>query len=67
MTLTVTDLTDFVGTTRAWIINNDVTVDVEVLSARQVFGRIDLLIEPVAGRGTTWVALTTTRPFRIVA
>ena len=59
--MTARTLTDLLGTIRAWTVTADVTVNVEVLDARQVFGRTDVLIRPVAGRGTTWVALTTTR------
>lgn len=34
-----------------------VRVDVRILDARTAFGREDVLVEPVAGAGKTWVSL----------
>lgn len=34
----------------------DLTVDVEILDVREVFGRTDFLVTPVAGSGQTWRA-----------
>jgi len=32
------------------------SVRVRIVNAREVFGRIDVLVEPVAGEGTAWVS-----------
>jgi len=37
---------------------NGLLIEVRVLDARKVWGRIDLLIEPTNGIGTIWVART---------
>jgi hypothetical protein len=60
MPLTTRELATVIGTVTTWKVSADITVDVEILDSRQVFGRTDVLIRPVAGTGTTWVAITQT-------
>ena len=36
-------------------------IKIEILDVRQVFNRVDYLVEPEAGRGSSWVAADTVR------
>jgi hypothetical protein len=36
--------------------------EVEIIDTRQRWGAVDALVRPVAGRGETWVALSSLRP-----
>jgi hypothetical protein len=38
------------------------TLEVEILEARELFGRLDVRVRPVAGTGEAWVMYKRTRP-----
>ena len=44
-----------IGKTGQLVIRPGCTTEVKVEDARQVFGRIDYLVKPMAGKGDCWV------------
>jgi len=52
--MTAKELTKFVGKTGRWK-TQGVEIEVTITDARLMFGRIDVLITPVAGKGEAWV------------
>jgi hypothetical protein len=46
----------FVGRAGLLRTDNNLTFAVEVLDAREVWGRLDYRVEPVAGNGSAWVS-----------
>lgn len=55
--MTNAELAAFVG--REGLITFDggkLTIEVHSKDAREVYGRLDILVEPVAGTGQAWVA-----------
>jgi hypothetical protein len=53
---TLLEIQKIIGQTADYNIGNGVTVWVIVRDARVRYGDLDYLIEPVAGKGTKWVA-----------
>jgi len=39
-----------------WIYHKGMEVEAVVIDAREVWGRIDILVRPAAGRGEAWVS-----------
>lgn len=39
-----------------WPSQSDLVIDVRVINTRVSYGRTDLLVEPVAGKGRVWVS-----------
>ncbi len=54
--MTSEELATYVGKVGLLNIGDSFAVDVKSLDARESFGRLDILIEPVAGVGLKWVA-----------
>lgn len=54
--MTSAELSAYVG--KKGLLNFGGTIAIEITSkdAREVFGRLDVLVEPVAGTGEAWVA-----------
>ena len=53
--MTNQELAEFVG--RTGILNTDkLGVLIRSLDAREVYGRLDILVEPVEGTGEAWVS-----------
>ena len=50
------DLARFIGQTGTVTFELSITVPVRVLDARQVWNRVDFLVEPVHGTGQRWVS-----------
>ena len=46
-----------VGHTGLWKVSDLVRVRVNILDARQVYDRVDLLITPIGGSGKQWVSI----------
>jgi len=40
------------------ILQSSLRVNVKILNAREMWGRVDFLVSPVEGTGTQWVAAT---------
>jgi len=40
------------------ILQSPLRVNVKILNAREMWGRVDFLVSPVEGTGTQWVAAT---------
>ena len=62
--MSVAELAGLVGRSGLLDLTSDrvaLSVAVVIHDAREVFGRRDVLIEPVAGRGRAWVALDRVR------
>jgi len=55
MKLSVKKLAELIGETRR-LRTGGLRVDVVVRDVREVFGRVDCLVTPVAGSGGQWVA-----------
>lgn len=53
--LTGFDLADYMGRTGSLRVDS-LRVEVRIADARQVWGRLDLLVSPVAGQGAEWVS-----------
>lgn len=53
---TLLEIQNIIGQTADYSLGNGVTVWVIVRDARVRYGDLDYLIEPVAGKGTKWVA-----------
>ena len=53
---TATYLSTLTGLTGTYPVK-DMTVEIRVTDARNRFGGVDVLIEPVCGSGATWVAV----------
>jgi hypothetical protein len=51
----ITELAGYVGKTCSWRAALNVTVQVRVVDVRRAFGRLDLLVEPIAGSGQLWI------------
>ena len=53
--MTNAELAEFVG--RTGLLSMDkIAVEVRAHDAREVYGRLDILVEPIAGTGQVWVA-----------
>lgn len=55
MKLSVRKLAELIGETRRLRVDG-LRVDVEIRDVREVFGRVDCLVSPVAGSGGQWVS-----------
>jgi hypothetical protein len=53
--LTGFDLADHIGRTGSLRVG-ELKIDVRIADARQVWGRLDYLVSPVAGQGAEWVS-----------
>ena len=56
--MTSAELAAYVGREGLLSCGGSIGVQVKSLDAREVFGRLYILIEPVAGTGQAWVAET---------
>ena len=54
--MTNQELAAYVGREGLVTYGGTIAVQVKSLDAREVYGRLDILIEPIAGTGQTWVA-----------
>lgn len=59
--MTARELAEMVGKAGTYSVNS-LKIDVVVLDAKQVYGRVDFLIEPKAGSGRIWVASSSVKP-----
>lgn len=50
------ELVAFVGKTGLMSFGGSIGVMVRSLNAREVYGRLDVLVEPISGTGHAWVA-----------
>jgi hypothetical protein len=55
--MTLLDYQSFIGRTGTLEAMPDCHVAVTILDVRSSFGRIDVLIAPIAGSGSTWVSI----------
>ena len=53
--VTVNELKGAVGR-KGYFLVHGLEVKVEILDVRQVFNRVDYLVQPEAGRGSAWVS-----------
>jgi hypothetical protein len=51
----VTDKTN--GTGKGKVSMDGMWVNVKVIDARKVFGRVDVLVTPISGEGQSWIQL----------
>ena len=58
--MTVNELKGAVGR-KGYFRVHGLEVKVEIKDVRQVFSRVDYLVEPEAGRGSSWVAAETVK------
>ena len=58
--ITVNELKRAVGR-KGYLQVHGLEIKIEILDVRQVFNRVDYLVEPEAGRGSSWVAADTVR------
>ena len=58
--VTVNELKGAVGR-KGYFQVHGLEVKVEILDVRQVFNRVDYLVQPEAGRGSSWVAADTVK------
>jgi hypothetical protein len=56
--VTVNELKGAVGR-KGYLLVHGLEVKVEIMDVRQVFNRVDYLVQPEAGRGSAWVAAGT--------
>ncbi len=56
--VTVNKLKGAVGR-KGFLLVHGLEVKVEIMDVRQVFNRVDYLVEPEAGRGSAWVSAET--------
>ena len=54
--MTNAELAAYVGRTGLLSFDGKIAVEVRAHDAREVYGRLDILVEPVAGTGEVWVA-----------
>ncbi|KQC34733.1 hypothetical protein [Frankia sp. ACN1ag] len=62
--MTLTDAQALVGTDRLWLVpgTGKVLVGIRVYDARISYGRPQLQIQPISGRGVRWVDADLTQP-----
>ncbi len=58
--VTVNKLKGAVGR-KGFLLVHGLEVKVEIMDVRQVFNRVDYLVEPEAGRGSAWVSAETVK------
>lgn len=56
--LTAEELRSFIGRSGSYQAREGITFDVIVQDAREAYGRLDLLVSPVAGKGQAWIGAT---------
>lgn len=54
--MTSEELATYVGREGLLSMGGAIAIEVKSLDARESFGRLDILVEPVAGTGQAWVA-----------
>ena len=54
--MTSEELATHVGREGLLSMGGAIAIEVKSLDAREVYGRLDILVEPVAGTGKAWVA-----------
>ena len=52
---TIKELASLIGTTGEYNVSRDLWITVTVEDARFTYGKLQLEVTPVAGRGTMWV------------
>ena len=56
--MTTMELADYIGRTATYRpIRSTLDVTVEILDARQSYGRVEFLIRPTTGSGESWIRL----------
>lgn len=55
--MTITELSALIDTYREWNVAG-CSVSVQVKDVRSAYGRTDVYVEPVSGRGGAWVRLS---------
>lgn len=54
--LSAEELASFVGRTGHYQARAGMTVEIRVTNARESYGRLDLLVAPIAGTGEAWIS-----------
>lgn len=54
--MTSAELAAYVGRKGLLSMGGIIAIEVKSLDAREVYGRLDILVEPIAGTGKAWVA-----------